>query len=155
MRCPFCGSQDLKVVDKRDVSDLLIRRRRECNSCNRRFTTYERIDMINLIVVKKDGRREPYNREKAKTGILLACRKLPISMDQIENILDSMEASLEEKLKSEVLSSEIGEMISNRLAGIHKVAYLRFASVYREFKDIAEFIQEAEEIRPSRDEESG
>lgn len=147
MRCPYCGFPEDRVVDSRSSKNgRAIRRRRECLDCAKRYTTYESVQPSPLNVVKKDGRREPYNREKAKAGIVTACRKLPVSSDQVDEILDSIEAALEEQLKSEVTSREIGAMISRSLAEIHGVAYLRFTSVYREFKDIAQFVEEAEGI---------
>lgn len=146
-RCPYCSFDDTKVVDKRDHEDSA-RRRRECLKCSKRFTTYERAEM-NLIVVKKDGRRERYDRQKLLSGILKACEKRPISQDTIERIVDDIEAELR-AYGREVSSRDLGELVMNKLKGIDKVAYIRFASVYREFSDIGEFEKELKMLRASR-----
>lgn len=137
MKCPFC-SGETKVVDKRDGEDST-RRRRECDSCQRRFTTYER-PSLNLIVVKKDGRREAYSRDKLKAGILKACEKRPVSLETIEAAVDRIEKAV--RNTDEVTSTEIGERVMTELKGIDKIAYIRFASVYREFDDPTAFERE-------------
>ncbi|RMF06143.1 transcriptional repressor NrdR [Candidatus Woesearchaeota archaeon] len=143
MKCPYCSSSDIKVVDKRDTEDgKSIRRRRECLNCGKRFTTYERVDMINLIVVKKDGRREQFDRDKLKLGIIRACEKRPVSADKIESIVSDIEARLRNDESIEISSERIGELVMSRLKRIDKVAYIRFASVYREFADLEEFEKE-------------
>jgi len=143
MRCPFCSSEELRVVDKRKspVSDA-IRRRRECLSCSKRFTTYERIEQINLVVLKKNGRKEPFNRNKVRNGIVNACEKRPITYNQIEKVVGDVEYRLRKKKSLEVPSRFIGELVSKKLKSLDKVAYIRFASVYKEFKDPKSFEQE-------------
>ncbi|MEM4244639.1 MAG: transcriptional regulator NrdR [Candidatus Nanoarchaeia archaeon] len=136
MRCPFCSSDDLKVVDKRPTAlHDAIRRRRECLSCSKRFTTYERIENINLVVIKKDGRREPFDRNKVRSGIVKACQKRPVSIDQIEKLVDDVEYKLRRKKSLEIPSRLIGELVIKKLRSMDKVAYIRFASVYKEFDD--------------------
>lgn len=142
MRCPFC-SGETSVVDKRD-GEGNTRRRRECDKCGKRFTTYERPD-ITVMVVKKDGRREEYKREKVKAGILRACEKRPVSLEAIEGSLDKIENSLRER--DEITSKQIGELVMRELRKLDKVAYIRFASVYREFDDITEFAREVKLLR--------
>ena len=143
MICPYCSSPSNKVMDKRETPDLKsTRRRRECLKCHKRFTTYERIEQIDLFVVKKDKRREPFDREKLKSGIVKACQKRPISHDSIENILNDIESKIRKKNKTEITSNEIGEMVMKKLKKLDKVAYIRFASVYREFEDIKSFEKE-------------
>jgi len=143
MRCPYCGSTDDKVVDSRSTRDgSAIRRRRECIDCGRRFTTYEKIEGSVLMVVKRDGSREAFDRNKILTGILKACEKRPVSGEDIERMVDSVEAELHNKWEKEVKSTEIGEMVMQRLHDTDEVAYVRFASVYRQFKDITDFMQE-------------
>ena len=137
VRCPFC-SGETKVLDKRDAEDST-RRRRECESCKRRFTTYERPN-ISLSVVKKDGRREPYNRNKIKAGMLRACEKRPVSLDIIEQAINRIEKALLDT--DEVTSSEVGERVMAELKGLDKIAYIRFASVYRDFNDVTAFERE-------------
>jgi len=147
MKCPYCGFGQDKVIDTREINDgLQIRRRRECLNCGKRFTTYEEIEMKPLIVIKKDGRREKFNREKIFTGIQKACEKRPISTEEIEKIIMEIEQELRQKFDREVPSKEIGKIIIKRLKKIDKVAYIRFASVYREFQDISEFKKEIEKI---------
>lgn len=147
MKCPYCGFGQDKVIDTREINDgLQIRRRRECLNCGKRFTTYEEIEMKPLIVIKKDGRREKFNREKIFTGIQKACEKRPISTDEIEKIIMEIEQELRQKFDREVPSKEIGKIIIKKLKKIDKVAYIRFASVYREFQDISEFKKEIEKI---------
>lgn len=143
MRCPFCNSEDTKVIDSRPAEEQnAIRRRRECVNCAKRFTTYERLETFPLMVIKKDQSREPYDREKAEAGILLACHKRPVSVEQVSEILDDLESRLFNTGRMEVPSSMIGEIIMARLYDLDAVAYVRFASVYREFKDVDTFAQE-------------
>ena len=152
MKCPYCSSNETKVVDKRDTEDgKSIRRRRECLSCGKRFTTYERVDMVNLIVVKKDGRREQFDRDKLKLGIIRACEKRPVSADKIESVVSEIESKLRNEESIEISSERIGELVMSRLKRIDKVAYIRFASVYREFADLEEFEKElAKLVRKGR-----
>ncbi len=143
MRCPFCKKDNDKVVDSRKgPDDLSIRRRRECVECGRRFTTYERIERRQLRVVKKGGERVPLDREKILSGLLKACWKRPVSTEQLESLVDTVETRLEESGESEVGSEQIGELVMEELRGLDKVAYVRFASVYRDFKDPKEFMAE-------------
>lgn len=147
MRCPYCNSVDTKVVDKRDVEDdNSIRRRRECLSCNKRFTTYERIDMVNLIVVKKNGNRQQFDPEKLKVGIIRACEKRPVPIEKIEVIVTDIETKLRNRKSIEVKSDHIGELVMSRLKKVDKVSYIRFASVYREFADVEEFEKELSKL---------
>jgi transcriptional repressor NrdR len=151
MKCPFCGHQEDKVVDSRaaKIGDT-IRRRRECENCKRRFTTYERIDEIPYMVVKKDGRREKYDRQKVLAGLLKACEKRPIPMSKLEQIVDEAEAFVAESLERERPTSELGALMMNRLKKLDKVAYVRFASVYLDFKDVREFMDELKELLKAR-----
>lgn len=143
MRCPFCNHVGAKVVDSRSSKDGdAIRRRRECLQCSRRYTTYERIEEVSPMVVKKDGRREPFDRWKLKAGILKAIEKRPVTLEQIEVMLDEVERKLFTSTEHEVSTKDIGEAVMNRLKTIDEVAYVRFASVYRQFKDINEFMTE-------------
>ena len=143
MKCPFCGNAETKVLDKRETEDLSItRRRRECLKCKKRFTTYERAEALELLIVKKDGKRERFDKHKLLTGILKECEKRPISMEKIEQIADSIEAELKAKNKKEIHSKEIGELVIRKLKKLDKVAYIRFASVYREFQDLSSFKEE-------------
>ena len=151
MRCPFCGSLEDRVVDSRLVRDgRAIRRRRECLACGRRFTTYEYIEKFPILVVKRDGKREQYQREKLVRGIKEACHKRPISAEQIEELVDKIESEIFARGVSEISSLEIGEIVMNYLHTLDEVAYVRFASVYRKFKDIDEFediLREVEKLR--------
>jgi transcriptional repressor NrdR len=141
MKCPFCAHPDDKVVDSRTIKEgELIRRRRECLSCSKRFTTYERIEEIPLMVAKKDGRREPFDRSKIVIGILKACEKRPVGIEQIEDMVDRIEKSINSSMEKEVSSENIGSMVMEELRHLDEVAYVRFASVYRQFKDIDEFM---------------
>ncbi len=141
MRCPFCGDPNSKVIDSRAGKDgSIIRRRRECEVCSRRFTTYERVEEMLPFLVKKDGRREPYDRNKVITGFKKACEKRPISMETIEKAVGDIESSLIESGEQEVPSSRVGEKVMQALKQMDDVAYVRFASVYRSFKDIGEFV---------------
>lgn len=143
MKCPYCRAEDDKVVDSRASNEgAIIRRRRECTKCNRRYTTYERVEEVPLFVIKKDQRREIYDRKKVLAGIHRACEKRPVPAEIQENIVTELEKLLEEKYEKEVPSSDIGEFVMEKLARIDQVAYVRFASVYRQFKDISHFMKE-------------
>ena len=147
MKCPFCGFVNDKVVDSRESKEAeSIRRRRECLQCGKRFTTYERIDEIPYMVVKKDGRREKFERQKVLNGLLRACEKRPVSMGKMEQIVNEAEAFVVDSPERERKSSEIGELIMNRLRKLDKVAYVRFASVYLDFKDVKEFMSELKDL---------
>jgi len=147
MKCPFCGHQEDKVVDSRASSDgVSIRRRRECLGCGKRFTTYEQIEEQSLMVIKKDGRREPFDRHKLLAGLVKACEKRPVSMDQLEGLVDELERELSQEFEREVSSREIGERVMRRLHALDPVAYVRFASVYREFKDVEQFMRELKDL---------
>jgi transcriptional repressor NrdR len=153
MKCPYCSKIDNKVIDSRLSKDgRMIRRRRECLECERRFTTYEKLEEVLPAVVKKDGRREAFSREKIISGIRQACQKRPISVTDIEEFVDSLEGHFQELGKKEIESSEIGERVIGMLKMWDEVAYVRFASVYRQFKDINEFMAELEGILKSRKE---
>jgi transcriptional repressor NrdR len=143
MKCPFCAHLEDKVVDSRESREGdVIRRRRECLRCERRFTSYERIDEIPYMVVKKDGTREPFAREKVLSGVLKACEKRPIPMSKIESLVNSVEKYVQESRERERSTEKIGELIMRRLKELDKVAYVRFASVYLDFKDVSEFMSE-------------
>ena len=143
MRCPFCGKIDTKVIDTRTMDEnTVIRRRRYCDECGGRFTTYERIDTIPLTVVKSDNTRETFDRDKLTRGILISCSKRPVSREQIDKVVTDIENSIINSARKEVPSKEIGEMVMERLKGIDEVAYVRFASVYRQFTDVDSFMQE-------------
>ncbi len=147
MKCPFCGHLEDKVVDSRESREGdVIRRRRECLDCTRRFTSYERIDEIPYMVVKKDGSREKFERQKVLGGLLKACEKRPVSIGQLESIVNEIESYVQESNERERATSEIGEMLMERLRKLDKVAYVRFASVYLDFKDIKEFMSELREL---------
>ena len=147
MRCPFCGSSDSKVLDSRPAAEgYSIRRRRECVECLKRFTTYEKVDELPLQVVKKDGRREPFDRQKLLQGLLKACQKRPVSIDMIEGITESIERDLRSTSDKETKSSHIGELVMKRMRDLDEVAYVRFASVYREFKDVESFMEEIKNL---------
>ena len=147
MKCPYCGFAQDRVVDSRESKEAdSIRRRRECEGCNKRFTTYERIDEIPYMVVKKDGRRERFERQKVLSGLLQACQKRPVSAGKLEAIVDETETRLMDAAERELTTSEIGELIMARLKGLDTVAYIRFASVYRDFKDVREFKEELEQL---------
>lgn len=154
MKCPYCTKVDNKVIDSRMSKDgRTIRRRRECLKCSRRFTTYERLEEVLPMVVKKDGRRESFSRDKIIEGIKKSCQKRPVSVTKIEEFVDSLEVYFQELGKKEIESKEIGERVINNLKDWDEVAYVRFASVYRQFKDINEFMNELEDILKSRREE--
>ncbi|ABK99212.1 transcriptional regulator NrdR [Pelobacter propionicus] len=147
MKCPFCGNSDSKVVDSRpDKGGSGIRRRRECEQCAKRFTTHERIEEMLPLVLKKDGRREPFERTKIISGIKKACEKRPISVEVIERLVDRLETRLQESSEKEISTTLIGEWIMKELHDLDEVAYVRFASVYRSFRDINEFMQELQEL---------
>lgn len=147
MKCPYCSYFETKVVDSRPTGEgQAIRRRRECVKCNNRFTTYEKIEEIPLIVVKKDGTRQEYSRDKILNGIIRACEKRPVSLKTMEDIVDEIEKSLYNTLKREISTEYIGEMVMNKLKDIDEVAYVRFASVYRQFKDINTFMDELKKL---------
>ena len=147
MKCPFCSFSDSKVVDSRpDKGGSAIRRRRECESCGKRFTTHERIEEILPLVLKKDGRREAFDRMKVIAGIQKACEKRPVSVETIERLADKLELQLQEGNEREMSSTVIGEWVMNELHDIDEVAYVRFASVYRSFKDITEFMAELQDL---------
>ena len=147
MKCNYCGHKEDKVVDSRATSEgAAIRRRRECLKCGKRFTTYEYIEEISLMAVKKDGRREPFDRKKILSGIIKACEKRPVSIERMEEIATLVERSIQKKSDREVSSSRIGELVMERLKKLDDVAYVRFASVYRQFKDLGEFMEELKDI---------
>ena len=147
MKCPFCGHPDSKVVDSRpDKGGAAIRRRRECEECTKRFTTHERIEEMLPLICKKDGRREPFDRLKVISGIKKACEKRPVSIEEIERMADRLETRLQESSEREVPASQVGEWIMKELHDTDEVAYVRFASVYRSFKDISEFMDELQEL---------
>ena len=143
MKCPYCSSDDTRVIDSRPADDNnSIRRRRVCDVCEKRFTTYEKIETIPLIVIKKDSVREQYDRSKVEAGVLRACHKLPVSVNDINALIDSVETEIYAKEEKEIPSIVIGELIMERLKDLNAVAYVRFASVYREFKDVNTFMEE-------------
>ncbi len=147
VRCPYCSAMSEKVVDSREGKDGdVIRRRRECLQCHRRFTTYERIEEIHFMVVKKDGRREPFDRHKLMGGLTKAIQKRPVSVAQLEEIVDDIESRLAEKPDREISSTEVGELVMHRLHDLDEVAYVRFASVYRQFKDVNQFVEEVKSL---------
>ncbi|WP_066194689.1 MULTISPECIES: transcriptional regulator NrdR [Gracilibacillus] len=147
MRCPHCHYKNTKVLDSRPIEEgRTIRRRRECESCHFRFTTFERIEEVPLIVVKKEGTREEYSRDKLLRGLIRACEKRPVALEELENIAIEIETELRNRGTSEVKSDEIGEMVMDRLVDVDEVAYVRFASVYRQFKDISVFLDELKDL---------
>ena len=145
MKCPFCENPDTKVIDSRPAEEgHAIRRRRECDKCNKRFTTYEKVEETLLMVVKKDGRRESFDRNKVLNGIIRACEKRPVSVEDIERIVNDIERGLNNMMEKEIKSEFIGELIMEQLKSLDEVAYVRFASVYRQFKDVNTFVAEIE-----------
>lgn len=147
MKCPYCGSENTRVIDSRPADDnCSIRRRRLCDDCGKRFTTYEKVETIPLIVIKKDNNREQYDRSKIEAGILRACHKRPVSAAQINELVDEIETEIFNREEKEIASSIIGEIVMDKLRGLEAVAYVRFASVYREFKDINTFMNELKKI---------
>lgn len=150
MKCPYCNFDNSRVVDSRPSDDSAsIRRRRQCEKCNRRFTTYEKIETIPLVVIKKDNNREPYSRDKIESGVFRSCHKRPISIDQITNVVDEIENKIFGFEEKEISSSKIGEIVMDKLKNLDPVAYVRFASVYREFKDVGTFMNELKKILES------
>jgi transcriptional repressor NrdR len=151
MKCPFCAEINNKVIDSRLGKDgRMIRRRRECLNCKKRFTTYEKVEAVLPMVVKKDGRREPFNNDKIRAGIQMACQKRPISINKIDDFVDSLAQEFQESGNREINSSEIGERVIERLKSWDDVAYVRFSSVYRQFKDINEFMTELKDLLDER-----
>ena len=143
MKCPYCSSDNTRVIDSRPADDnSSIRRRRLCDACQKRFTTYEKVETIPLVVIKKDNNREQYDRSKIEAGVLRACHKRPISINQINELVDAVETEIFNREEREISSKEIGEMVMERLKNLEAVAYVRFASVYREFKDVNTFMDE-------------
>jgi len=152
MKCPFCGFTENHVIDSRLSKDRnVIRRRRECEECGRRFTTYERIEEMLPFVIKRDGRREPFDRMKILAGLRKACQKRPVSANALERLVDRIESKFQESGEKEIKSTEIGEAMMEELRQLDDVAYIRFASVYRSFKDIDEFLREVKQIQDTRE----
>lgn len=151
MKCPYCGYKEDKVVDSRATQEQsAIRRRRECLKCGKRFTTYEYIEEVSLMVIKKDGRRQPFDRQKILAGIIKACEKRPISIEKIEEVVTQVERAIQKKSDREVSSTRIGELVMEKLKLLDDVAYVRFASVYRQFKDVGQFMSELKDILGKR-----
>jgi transcriptional repressor NrdR len=147
MKCPFCNNEETKVVDSRPTEDhTSIRRRRECMKCNRRFTTYETVENIPVFVIKKDGTREPFDKRKILNGLFRACEKRPVSISVLQALVDEVEKNVYNSLEQEITSKKIGELVMNKLKEIDEVSYVRFASVYRQFKDINTFMDELNKI---------
>ena len=147
MKCPYCSFDEDKVIDSRPTDEgATIRRRRECLSCHNRYTTYEKVENMPIMVIKKDGSRQPYDRDKVRKGILRACEKRSVSINQIEKILDAIEGQINNSLEREVTSEFIGELVMEKLKELDEVAYVRFASVYRQFKDINTFMDELNKL---------
>lgn len=143
MKCPYCGATESRVVDSRPTEDdSSIRRRRECERCARRFTTYEKVELVPLMVIKQDGRREPFDAEKLRHGLVKACGKRPVALHDIDDIVSSVERECTSALAQEISSKEIGEMVMRRLKDVDEISYVRFASVYRKFRDVQSFIEE-------------
>ncbi len=155
MKCPFCGSAESKVIDSRPTDEgTIIRRRRECIECEKRFTTYEKIESIPLRVIKKDKSREMFDSQKLLNGIMRACEKRPVTMEQLQNIVDNIENDIFSTLDKEISTREIGQKVMDALKNIDEVAYVRFASVYRQFKDIDTFMQELNALMRSKENEN-
>ena len=146
MKCPYCGKENTRVIDSRPTDDSSIRRRRQCDECGKRFTTYEKVETLPLIVVKKDNNREPYDREKIVAGIVRSCHKRPISMKQINDMVDDIEGQIFNMEEKEIPTATIGSIVMDKLKDLDEVAYVRFASVYREFKDVNTFMDEIKKI---------
>ena len=146
MKCPYCGKENTRVIDSRPTDDSSIRRRRQCDECGKRFTTYEKVETLPLIVVKKDNNREPYDREKIVAGIVRSCHKRPISMKQINDMVDDIEGQIFNMEEKEIPTTTIGSIVMDKLKDLDEVAYVRFASVYREFKDVNTFMNELKKI---------
>ena len=151
MKCIYCGCTELRVIDSRPTEEGAIRRRRECTSCMRRFTTYERIEMLPIFVVKKDGRRQPFDLNKLRNGLIKACEKRPVALSQIEELVEGIEMKLNNDMVQEVTSLQLGEMVMQKLKDLDEVAYVRFASVYRQFKDINTFRDELNRLLDDAD----
>lgn len=149
MKCPYCGKENTRVIDSRPTDDSSIRRRRQCDECGKRFTTYEKVETLPLIVVKKDNNREPYDREKIVAGIVRSCHKRPISMKQINDMVDDIEGQIFNMGEKEIPTTTIGSIVMDKLKDLDEVAYVRFASVYREFKDVNTFMDEIKKILKS------
>lgn len=155
MKCPFCNHNDSRVIDSRSAEDgTTIRRRRECVSCGRRFTTYEVVEKIPLMVIKQDGRREVFKRDKILNGVIRSCDKRDISMERIVGLVNAIERDIRNTVEQEISSAKIGELVMNRLKEFDEVAYIRFASVYRKFTDIGSFMQELNELQAQKVEEA-
>ena len=151
MKCPFCSAADTKVIDSRPADDnSSIRRRRQCETCGKRFTTYEKLETMPLMVIKKDNSREPYDRSKIEAGIIHSCHKRPVSIQQIKAMIDEIENEIFNKDEKEVATSSIGELVMKKLKDLDEVAYVRFASVYREFKDVNTFMEEIGKLLKSK-----
>ena len=146
MKCPYCGKENTRVIDSRPTDDSSIRRRRQCDECGKRFTTYEKVETLPLIVVKKDNNREPYDREKIVAGIVRSCHKRPISMKQINDMVDDIEGQIFNMEEKEIPTTTIGSIVMDKLKDLDEDAYVRFASVYREFKDVNTFMDEIKKI---------
>lgn len=146
MRCPYCGKENTKVIDSRPTDDSAIRRRRQCDNCGKRFTTYEKVEMMPIIVIKKDENREPYDREKIVSGIVRSCHKRPVSLSQINQMVDEIETQIFNSGEKEIPTTKIGMIVMDKLKQLDEVAYVRFASVYREFKDVNTFLEEINKI---------
>ena len=146
MKCPYCGKENTRVIDSRPTDDSSIRRRRQCDECGKRFTTYEKVESMPLIVIKKDNNREPYDREKIVAGIVRSCHKRPISMKQINDMVDDIEGQIFNMEEKEIPTTTIGSIVMDKLKDLDEVAYVRFASVYREFKDVNTFMDEIKKI---------
>ena len=152
MKCPFCGHENTRVIDSRPAEEYnSIRRRRACDECGKRFTTYEKVETIPLIIIKKDNNREAYDRSKIEAGVLRACHKRPISANQINQLIDEVETEIFNMEEKEISSQVIGELVMNKLKDLEAVAYVRFASVYREFKDINTFMDELKKVMSNKD----
>ena len=146
MKCPYCGKENTRVIDSRPTDDSSIRRRRQCDECGKRFTTYEKVETLPLIVVKKDNNREPYDREKIVAGIVRSCHKRPISMTQINDMVDDIEGQIFNMGEKEIPTTTIGSIVMDKLKDLDEVAYVRFAAIYREFKDVNTFMDELKKI---------
>lgn len=151
MLCPYCECKESKVLDSRHIDSTSIRRRRECEKCKKRFTTYEKIEMVPVMVIKKDGRREAFDRDKIKFGLIRSCEKRPVSISTIDQLVDSIESEINKMYIDEIESTRVGEMVMERLKEVDEVAYVRFASVYRQFKDLNTFVNELESILSEKD----
>ena len=150
MKCIYCGCTDSRVMDSRPTDDGAIRRRRECEECKRRFTTYEKVEMLPVYVIKKDNRREPFNADKVRSGILKACEKRPVSLDEIESLVGKIELRACQQPNQEVTTEQIGRLVMEGLRNLDEVAYIRFASVYRQFKDVQSFMEELQQMLDTR-----